>query len=407
MPELPAAKAATSDAAAADPQAAERAARIAEAKARGAERRRQMLEDFKQRQARIEALNQAFRQHEARHEAKRLAEQQEEQRRLLNPAQTQPALDGDEQQVRDAVFFQGRAFVKQQRLRDAEAAYRDYVEKSRRTPSGVWMSSIFFSGVSAGLLENVPEEAKAHHWQWLEQQTLNWAREAPDSPLPRLLHADVLLDHAWNIRGNLYVAKTPKSVWKPFLATLEGGLKYLDHERAVASHAPEYYWLTLKLMRGSKHGGDPLAVLEQSERAFPGHYPSYFAMFITLLPKWDGSVEHIEAFAESAAQRTRKTEGDSMYARIYWYAAQTYYRSNLFDATDVRWDRMKQGFEDVLKRYPDEWNLQNYARFACDAQDRDKLIELLSKMKKPPIDEAWSNPQHFEKCSQMAGRLSL
>jgi hypothetical protein len=367
----------------------------------------QILQAAREKSAWLDALNQAIKQQEAARKAAQLAAQQEEQRKLLDPAQTRVVLSGSEQQVREALTFQGRAFVKQGRVHDAVAAYGDYISGSRRTPSGVWMSSVFYAGIRAGLFASVPEDAQARRWEWLEEQTLRWAREEPDSPLPRLMHAEVLYAHAWEIRGTRYVKDTPQHVWKPFHAMLSRTLKYLDEERAIAARAPEYYSLSLRAMRGSEDGGDPLARFDQGQRAFPGYYQMYFEMLETLLPKWGGSVEHMDAFAEAAVDATRKTEGESMYARIYWVAAQGPYRFNLFDATSVRWGRMKQGFEDVMKRYPDQWNLQNYARFACDAQDRDKLAELLAKVQMPPMMEAWSNPQLFEKCSQMAGRVSL
>ncbi|MEH6417503.1 hypothetical protein [Pseudomonas sp. CGJS7] len=405
QPPLPAvAPVAGSDPAA---RAAQAKARLAEAKARGAARRNELIENLKRRQAMSADMHTYSEQKKAEAAAAELAAKQEEQRRLLDPATARPALQGSEQQVRDALEFQGRALVKQGRLREAETIFSDYVAQRRRTPSGLWMSGLFFSGVGTGLLENVPENAQAQRWKTVEEQTLDWARKSPESPLPRLLHAHILFDHAWEVRGGRYAVNTPKQVWKPFKALIARTAKYLDRERAVASRAPEYYWILLKTLRSSDGGGDHLTVLEQGERAFPGYYPSYFAMFTTLMPKWHGSVEHIEAFAEAAAQRTERTDGAGMYARIYWYAAQDTYRFNLFKATGVRWERMKQGFDDVIQRYPDQWNLQNYARFACDAQDRDKLAELLAKIDGPPMMEAWSNPQLFEKCSELAGRLKL
>jgi hypothetical protein len=69
---------------------------------------------------------------------------------------------------------------------------------------------------------------------------------------------------------------------------------------------------------------------------------------------------------------------------------------------------MKTGFEDVVARYPDQWNYQNYAHFACQAGDSKTLDQLLSRhVRRPIIAEAWSGPVTFEECERLAGRLNL
>lgn len=377
------------------------AAAIAERQALNEARIRQLRQQVEQR------ANPTLEQRQQQlAEYQRTAPEREARKRLLD---AQPKLDGTELEVREALFAQGRALIQLQRKPEAVAAYRDYVAQRRRTPSGLWMSESFYLGVESALIESVPEQERARRWDWLEEQTLRWAREAPDSPLPRLMHGEILLDRAWEIRGSRYVAKTPPRVWKPFYAALDRTLKYLDDERAVASGAPEYYRLTLNTLRGSQSGGSPLEVLDQGERAFPGYYPMYFEIYTTLLPKWSGSVAQIEAFAADAVRRTRASEGESMYARIYWFAAQGAYSKTLFWRTHASWERMRQGFEDIVQRYPDQWNLHNYARFACDAQDRDTLATLLPRLKVQAnmtlLESAWGSRKRFEECSQMAGSL--
>ncbi|PZV16403.1 MAG: hypothetical protein DCF22_05445 [Leptolyngbya sp.] len=45
----------------------------------------------------------------------------------------------------------------------------------------------------------------------------------------------------------------------------------------------------------------------------------------------------------------------------------------------VDWKKISQGFEDIVARYPDAWNLANYARFACLAEDKAKSKALLNQ----------------------------
>lgn len=51
---------------------------------------------------------------------------------------------------------------------------------------------------------------------------------------------------------------------------------------------------------------------------------------------------------------------------------------------------MKRGIADVLKRYPDQWNINNFAHFACLAGDRDETAKLTARVT-DSIPEAWAN----------------
>ena len=91
-----------------------------------------------------------------------------------------------------------------------------------------------------------------------------------------------------------------------------------------------------------------------------------------------------------------------MYARIYWAASQYQYGPRLFQDSLVDWERMKKGVDDVLAQYPDEWNLQNFAKFACLANDRDKTIELLDKVRTAPDIRAWETQTAIDACYRWA-----
>lgn len=116
-------------------------------------------------------------------------------------------------------------------------------------------------------------------------------------------------------------------------------------------------------------------------------------------PKWGGSAQAIEDFARAAVGRTRKTEGEGMYARIYWYAAQSQYHDQLFSQSKVDWPTMKRGIHDVLARYPDAWNLNNFARFACLAGDRAEAQALAARVGDIPDADVWNRDRgEFQAC---------
>ena len=69
---------------------------------------------------------------------------------------------------------------------------------------------------------------------------------------------------------------------------------------------------------------------------------------------------------------------------------------------------MKAGFEDVVARYPDQWNYQNYAHFTCQAGDSKTLDALLSRhVHEPILAAAWSGSASYDACGRLVGRLTL
>ena len=54
---------------------------------------------------------------------------------------------------------------------------------------------------------------------------------------------------------------------------------------------------------------------------------------------------------------------------------------------------------DVYKRqrYPDAWNLNNFAQFACAAGDREETAKLIRRLGDEPDPQVWRTPGQFER----------
>ena len=61
---------------------------------------------------------------------------------------------------------------------------------------------------------------------------------------------------------------------------------------------------------------------------------------------------------------------------------------------------MKAGFDDWVRHYPDsKWNLNNYARFACDAGDKEIFLTLRKQLaSEKAIDRAAWDKTRIEVC---------
>ena len=103
---------------------------------------------------------------------------------------------------------------------------------------------------------------------------------------------------------------------------------------------------------------------------------------------------------EDAVKRTQATDGVTMYARLYWiYAAIEHDRS--FRDLGIPWAKMKAGFEDLVARYPSAWNINNYASFACRANDKQAFLRLLPKLTPTSLRlDAWPTGFSFDNCKE-------
>lgn len=285
---------------------------------------------------------------------------------------------------------------------DARMAH--YVKQGTRSSSGRWASGLFAENVLYGYgtpFASHPESMP--WWQDLEKQVQGWVDASPDSPLAHLTMARVMMDHAWHIRGGGYASSVPTWAWKPFREEMARARRYLLAHSKVASRYPEFYEMRIHLetaLGSEREAVD--AIYDEATRRFPDYYPVYFAMTNYLLPKWHGDIDAVEAFARDAVKRSRKTEGQGMYARIYWVVAQAQFRDALFEESSVHWTHMRAGFDDVIERYPDQWNIQNYAHFACLAGDHATFRKLSPRIRTAIPSGIWTSPHTLQACRSAA-----
>lgn len=275
-------------------------------------------------------------------------------------------------------------------------AYEYRVTQSR-TESGLWMLTLFYAGLNEMFNREVRDE---RYWAALESKTLGWASRYPDSPTPRIAHGIALVSHAWTFRGYGSTDQVRPEDWKPYYAYLRKAYEYLMANKQVAMADPRWYEEMLIVARADNWSYAKFnALVKEAVAKHPYFYQIYFAAIDYLSPSWHGDKEKIEKFANFAVHRTRDQDGVGMYARVYWYASQIQFGNRLFTDSAVVWPKMSKGIDDVLLRYPDQWNINNFAKFSCQAGDLEKTRKLIGQVV-APMPAVWPNIAYFEKCRQ-------
>jgi hypothetical protein len=286
-----------------------------------------------------------------------------------------------------------------------ESMSRKYRTEKSRTSSGLWNLSLFYAGLDDAMDKETKGLKREAAFNALEEKTRKWAQEFPDSPTGHLAHSLALIKHAWFYRGGGYASSVSPESWAPFKQYIDKSRSHLEKFKTVASVDPRWYETMMIIAKAQSWERSKFdALLNEALRREPLFYQTYFSALEYLLPKWYGNIQEIEDFAQNAVSRTKKQEGLAMYARIYWYASQTQFQNDIINNSLVEWPQMKRGFEDIIGRYPDAWNLNNYARFACLARDKPKTIELLKRIESAVLAEAWTPPYLKQECAQWAAR---
>ena len=210
-----------------------------------------------------------------------------------------------------------------------------------------------------------------------------------------------MIDHGWAYRGNGYASSVREEDWAPFFRYVARGRNYLETHKSVAASDPQWYGTMLEVARVEGWNRGPYeALLNEALEREPLYYWNYFEALEYLLPKWGGNPREVEKFAEDAVRRTSAQEGNGMYARIYWSASQSQWGDRVLADSLAQWRLMREGFDDVIDKYPDAWNLNNYAKFACLARDKAITREILERVQAVSVlPEAWEPEGLFKRCT--------
>jgi len=308
----------------------------------------------------------------------------------------------DETSERAAIRSEVVTLIGGEQFSKLEALSAGYRTSRSRTSSGIWQLTLFYTGVSSAF-----DSKRKEHEFWLkaERSATKWVADYPNSPTARLAYARMLLGHGWSIRGSGYASTVKPQNWKPFHDYVQQARVYLEQHKNIASSDPHWYELmaVIAYVQGWPESAFSRLLSEGLQRE-PLFYQIYFAAVDYYAPKWGGSTVAIEQFAKEALARTQSKEGFGMYARIYWYASQTQFGDKLFSESLVDWTLMKKGIDDVLDKYPDSWNINNFAKFACLSKDKAKTADLIARIKETPLMAVWRTPSFFQQCKGWASK---
>ncbi len=254
--------------------------------------------------------------------------------------------------------------------------YYKWCTGKERFPDGRWKLSQYANGL----------EVNFRAWNTWDKDLLKikkWQTESPLDESAKFVEGVYWYAYAMKARGNGYSNSVSKEAWQLFYERMKKSKEVFGGILKNGNACPAVYARMLDLMVAIGDKESALkAIFDEGTTKYPQYHNIYFAMARYYQPKWYGDINSYENFAVQAAQKTKSFEGDGMYARLYWLVDDSSgipFNQSL--NVPPYWNKLKQGYEDLMARYPSSiHNIGKYAGVACRTSEAKLYLKLRKKI---------------------------
>ncbi|MFZ3183087.1 MAG: DUF4034 domain-containing protein [Pseudomonas sp.] len=300
-----------------------------------------------------------------------------------------------------------------------ESMENQYLNPSERTPSGKRSLAVFEKNLSwfisirpiATTLELIKSnssfeteesvngpppsryEIVNQEWDKVESKINNWNKAFPNSPNPKLAKAEYYIERGSYFRGSRWASDVHKEAWPIHQQNFDAAKKLLIDTQSVSRQNPIWFSLMLTIAGAQSSPQQEIYTLITDTLENGQGYPDAIqSAFHFMQPRWGGSYQQMDDFAQLANQKTEKQEHGGIYARLYWImvsSSNDEMNQGFFKRSGVSWPMLSQSFEAIIQRFPAPRNISGYALFACMANDIPKAKHLLIDANSPKYIESW------------------
>ena len=226
-----------------------------------------------------------------------------------------------------------------------------------------------------------------------------WKRAFPRSVTPRVAEAAAWRSYAWEARGGGYARSVSQAGWRLFGQRIERARAVAEEGARLPDRDAYLYAEMIVLDRAQ---GAPRATMEEHFRKAlsidAGCLLAYKAKTSFLLPRWHGEPGDLKTFAE---QTVKDTGNHKIYASIAVWIC--YYGANEVKMSGLEWPKLKKGFTELLKVYPDEMYTRNaFALCAVVHKDRATAGPVFKSIGSKWEPGIWNRRSDFDKASRWA-----
>jgi hypothetical protein len=232
-----------------------------------------------------------------------------------------------------------------------------------------------------------------------------WREFNLESPGAAIAESNYWAGFAWSIRGGETNSEADPVAMKIFTERMERAEQILIDSRKSSSNNPLWYDAYLSLAIATKRDDKfTEALFDEGISKHPYYQPLYFKMAKHWAPRSgeNANWRKVEDVVNRAVALTSGSDGTSNYARLYsWVSNQQKIEFNLFQDSLVSWPKMRNSFEELVKRYPSPNNLNEYAVFACRAGDKDAYLKVRVELQGRVLLYKWPTNYSLDVCDHI------
>jgi hypothetical protein len=269
---------------------------------------------------------------------------------------------------------------------------------------GVWKLYIFYDTVATPV---AGERATSAQWTQHIAKPQDWIKARPSSVTPRVALAEAYRSLAWKARGGGFADTVSDASRLQFNKEDERAHKTLIEAAELPAKCPHWYFVMLEIARDQGWNKQQTRELfEQAIALEPAYYHYYREYALNLLPKWHGSAQEAEAFADESYLRIGGRQG----AFVYFEIATVLYCMCYDDPMKptLSWPTIKEGFAELQERYGTTMvKLNRFALLAYLYQDREVARTTLARVGDQWDPAVWRKLDSFNSARGWAGLPSL
>ena len=247
-----------------------------------------------------------------------------------------------------------------------------YRSQRTTTDAGERLLRIFYDVFIPFAQAYVQDEGYRKDW---DRKMEKWRTLYPRSPTPIILQARMLYFAGSAVRGDGFAQNVWQDDMIEFTDKLKAARKILEVGKAIADSDPQWYCAMIGIHKGLGSQWPAIqALVAEAVAKDTGYFDIFYAPAIYLQPRWYGSPEALDVWADYAAKATAATEGDTLYARIYLITAESLGNAMQLEAKPDL-PRLKASMIELTTKYPAPAFYQRAHELACHFGDGDWVRE--------------------------------
>lgn len=211
-------------------------------------------------------------------------------------------------------------------------------------------------------LSEADQQQFDHNMSVLDQ----WSAAYPDSHIPYLIRGWLLINQAWEHRGESVASNVPPAAWAPFRELVQQAQVALETAAELNPQDPNVWAALLLAARGL---GLPESrwqdYYDRGLTANPDHIELWGMKAMSLLPQWQGSEVRLRTFAEETDRRARSANKPMLGAiTLSIHREIDSDRPGYLQQPDV-WQQVEATYARIFAAYPHHLRMRYY--YAYDA----------------------------------------